>query len=89
MTIIKTKTNRIFVPSVLQNSPVNPETDFLIVMRSIDKLDKFFIDRSDDIDENLLAKCFTTRSFSFITSDASERRNQLKNDLRYDEISFN
>jgi flagellar biosynthesis regulator FlaF len=56
--------------------------DFLVVMRSIDKLDKYFIDRSEEIDENMLAKQFTTRSFSFITSDASERRNQLKNDLK-------
>lgn len=56
MTIIKTKTSRIFVPSVLQNSPVNPEHDFLVVMRSVDKLDKYFIDRGEDLDENLIAK---------------------------------
>lgn len=50
-------------------------------MSSVEKLDKFSLDREESIDENRLAKQFTTRSFQFLTSDPSERKDQLKNDL--------
>lgn len=83
MTIIKTKTDKIFVPISLQSSPHNPERDMIIVMKDASKIDKYSIDREETLDENKLAKQFQTRSFQFITSDPGERRNQLKNDLRY------
>ena len=54
----------------------------LIIMRSIEKLDKFAIDREVIIDETKLAKSFGLRNFSFITSDPNERKAQLKNDLK-------
>lgn len=55
----------------------------MIYMRSIEKLDKFTIDRESIIDETRLAKSFTIRHMQFITSDPQERKNQLKNDLKY------
>jgi hypothetical protein len=73
MTIIKTKTGQIFIPTVLQNSPGSSEADMMIVMRSIEKLDKFSIDREGILDESKLSKSFTLRTFSFITSDSTER----------------
>ena len=54
----------------------------MIVMRSIEKLDKFSIDREVILDETKLAKSFAIRTFSFITSDPNERKLQLKNDLK-------
>lgn len=82
MTIIKTKTGQIFIPTSIQNSPLNTDTEMIIVMRSIEKIDKFSIDREGILDETRLAKSFTTRTFQFITSDPSERKDQLKNDLK-------
>jgi hypothetical protein len=82
MTIIKTKTGQIFIPTMIQNSPIEPNTEMLIIMRSIEKLDKFSIDREVIIDENKLSKSFVTRQFSFITSEANERKIQLQNDLK-------
>ena len=82
ITIIKTKTGQLFIPTVLQNNPMSPSTEMIIVMRSIEKLDKFAIDRDAVPDETRLAKSFTLRNFSFITNDPRERRNQLVNDLR-------
>jgi hypothetical protein len=81
MMIIKTKTNKIFIPSVLQNSPINTQGEMLIVMRNVDKLDKFSIDRELIADESKLARCFAIRTFSFTPSDPVDRKNQLKNDL--------
>lgn len=51
-------------------------------MRSIEKIDKFSIDREAIIDESKLSKSFTVRTFQFLTSDPNERKNQLRNDLR-------
>ena len=76
------KTGQIFVPTVIQNSLMSPMKEMMIYMRSIEKLDKFTIDREAIIDETRLAKSFTIRQMSFITSDPNERKNQLKNDLK-------
>jgi len=56
MTIMKTKTDRMFVPISLQNSPHNPERDMLIIMKDVSKIDKYSIDREETLDENKLAK---------------------------------
>jgi hypothetical protein len=40
---------------------MNPTTDMIIYMRSIEKLDKFNIDREAILDETRLAKSFTIR----------------------------
>lgn len=78
MTMIKTKTNQIFIPCALQNSPINTQTEMLIIMRNIEKLDKFSIDREAIIDESRLSKSFTVRTFQFQASDPTERKMQLK-----------
>ena len=82
LTIIKTKTGQIFIPTAIQNSPMNTSKDMMIVMRSIEKLDKLAIDREVILDESKLAKSFVIRTFSFITSDPNERKMQLHNDLK-------
>ena len=61
MQIIKTKTGQIFVPTVIQNSPINTQMEMLISMRSIEKLDKFSIDREAIIDDSRLARSFVVR----------------------------
>ena len=50
-----------FIPTVIQNSPLNPTYDMLIFMRSIEKIDKFAIDREAVLDETRLAKSFSIR----------------------------
>jgi hypothetical protein len=81
MSIIKKKTKKFFIPAVLQNSPINSKEDMLIVMRNVDKFDKFLIDRKHIEDEKKLARAFAIRTFSFTSSDPADRSNQLKNDL--------
>ena len=81
MLIIRTKTNKLFIPTAIQNSPINTQTEMLIIMRSIDKLDKFQIEMYETLDESSLAKAFAVRTFQFITSDPNERKKQLKNDI--------
>ena len=61
ITIIKTKTGSVFIPTVIQNSPLNPTTDMIIYLRPIDKIDKFVIDRELASDETRLAKSFFIR----------------------------
>lgn len=56
MTFIKAKTGQIFIPISIQNSPFNPEYEMLIIMSSIEKLDKFSLDREESLDETKLAK---------------------------------
>jgi hypothetical protein len=40
---------------------MNPTSDMLIYMRSIEKLDKYHIDRETILDETRLAKSFSIR----------------------------
>ena len=83
MTVIKSRTGQIFLPVVIQNSPLNPQTEMLIVMRSLDKnFDKYAIDHEMYLDENRLSKSFTIRTFQFLTSDCTERKRQMENELK-------
>jgi hypothetical protein len=54
----------------------------LVVLRSIEKVDKFQIDRELIIDDTKLAKAFTFREMHFLTSDPVERKNQLANHIK-------
>lgn len=47
----------------------------ILSMRSIEKLDKYSIDREAIIDDTRLAKSFVVRELSFMTSDPHERKN--------------
>lgn len=81
MTIIKSKTGQLFIPTVVQGSPINPQQEMLIIMRSIERLDKYQIDREAIIDDSRLAKSYVLREFQFMSSDLSEWKNQLSNQL--------
>eukprot|EP00347_Sterkiella_histriomuscorum_P022490 403338297 len=78
---IKSKTSQLFIPTVIQNSPINPQHEMLLTMRSIEKMDKYQIDPEVIIDDTKLAKSFFIRDIQFLTSDPNERKNQLQNDL--------
>jgi len=56
MSLIRQKTKHLFVPVCLQNSPVNPKTDMMIIMRSIERIEKYQIDQASIKDEYRLAK---------------------------------
>ena len=62
MMIIRTKTNKMFIPTVIQNSPINTQTEMLIILRNIEKSAKFQLDALD-LEETKLAKQFVLRSF--------------------------
>jgi hypothetical protein len=81
MTFLKAKTNTIFVPTLIANSPLNPNTEMIIVMRPSDLVDKHFFDGEVSFDESLVAKRFTVRVFQFLTKDPTTRLDQLKTDL--------
>lgn len=75
MTLIKAKTQKLFVPVSIQNNPVNPDTEMIILMRSTDNADVLGIDVSLVKDENILAKRFLTRDFQFMSKDVAHREN--------------
>jgi hypothetical protein len=77
MTIIKAKTQKLFVPVSIQNNPINPDTEMIILMRSTENADVLGIDVGLSKDENVLAKRFLTRDFQFISKDEAQRENQF------------
>lgn len=56
LSTIKVHTGQIFVPIVLQESPLQPNTDFLMILRHIERLDKLKLDTESILDENKLPK---------------------------------
>jgi hypothetical protein len=49
------------VPTVIQNSPINTQNEMLISMISIEKLDKYTIDREAIIDDSRLSRSYVVR----------------------------
>jgi len=74
ISIIKNKTGHIFVPSVIQNSPCNPRNEMLVILRSIENINKYEVDSEGIKDENLLGKSFTQRIFHFTSSNPELRK---------------
>ena len=56
MTFLKTKTDKIFVPTVIQNCPLNPNGEMMIIMRYTKRIEKYAIDLETARDETRLAK---------------------------------
>ena len=81
MSIIKHATGLLYVPVVLQNSPLNPHQDALIIMRSCSSVEKLSVEFTTDLAESELASRFVFRNFQFMTKDPVERSQQLRNDL--------
>lgn len=63
MTSIKLKTGKIFIPVSIQNNPLNPDTEMLILMRTTENSEILGIDVGNVRDENILAKRFSVRDF--------------------------
>ena len=83
LSLIKVQTGgQIFVPAVLQNSPLQPNQDFLVILRNIERLDKLKLDTDSILDEKKLPKQFETRILKFPKSDQPEEmRKVLQNEL--------
>ncbi len=62
MTFLKAKTQKLYVPTSIINSPLNPNTDMFILMRPTELLEKGMVEK-DILDENVIAKRFTVRVF--------------------------
>jgi len=60
---------QIFVPIALQVSPLQPNTDFIMVLRHIERLDKLKLDTDSILDENKLPKQFEVKNFRFPKTD--------------------
>ena len=77
LSTIKVHTGQIFVPIVLQVSPLQPNTDFLIILRHIERLDKIKLDTESILDENKLHKQFEVRNFKFPKTDTPEEMRKV------------
>ena len=44
MSIIRAKTNKLFVPVTIQNNPLNPNNEMIILMRAVDNMDVYSLD---------------------------------------------
>ena len=55
----------IFVPIAIQASPLQANTDFILVLRQIERLDKLKLDTDSILDEAKLPKQFEVRNFKF------------------------
>lgn len=62
MTFLKAKTQKLYVPSSITNSPLNYNSEMLILMRPTELLEKGMIEK-DIMDENVIARRFTVRVF--------------------------
>jgi hypothetical protein len=63
MGIIKARTGKIFVPITIQNSPLSPNDEMLVLLRAYDKekSEIFGFDQEITTDENLLSKRYNVR----------------------------
>jgi hypothetical protein len=72
------------VPVSIALSPLNPDTELIIVMRTINVLQKvLFLDQPLPADPVALAAKFIIRQFQFMSKDQEQRKMQLNNDLQY------
>ncbi|CDW82505.1 UNKNOWN [Stylonychia lemnae] len=83
MGIIKDKTGQILVPVALQSSPLNPNTEMVVILRKLSKYMNDFLLLGQNIgqDVNLIAQRFVLKQFQFLTKDEEFRATHLNNDL--------
>jgi hypothetical protein len=72
ISIIKTLTGQLFIPTVVQSSPIFPSHDCLVIMRNIERLGKLKLDTDSILDEKKLSKQFVVRNFKFLKKDSPE-----------------
>ncbi len=63
LSLLKTLTGQLFVPLSLQPSPMLPDSDMLVMLRNIERLDKLRLDSESIMDEKRLARQFVHRPF--------------------------
>lgn len=63
MTLIKGMNGKIFVPTSIYNSPLNPDQDMIVLMRSHEDVDRLGLDCKNMKDENVIAKKYLIRNF--------------------------
>lgn len=73
MTFLKSKTGKIFVPSSIVNSPANPNSELLLLLRPSDLVDRSLFEPDLGYDELAIAKRFTVRMFQFMAKDPEMR----------------
>ncbi len=65
------------MPIVIQESPLQPNTDFLLILRHIERLDKLKLDTESILDEKKLPKQFEVRNFKFPKTDTPEEMSKV------------
>ncbi len=73
LTIIKNKTEgKLFLPISIQSSPLDPQNEFMVILRSVDHISKYNIKDFKDpqkpaefLSETAIAQQFTVRNFQF------------------------
>ena len=64
----------------MQNNPINPDTEMLLMMKAIETVE-IFKDYHTVKDDAVLSKRFVQRNFQFLSKDPLARETQLTNDL--------
>jgi hypothetical protein len=84
LSIIKESTGQIFVPTVVQSSPTSKsdEGDLLIVLRSIERMDKLRLDTECILDDKKLSRQFLAKNFRHPRGESlDEMRGHLRLEL--------
>jgi len=81
LAILKQQTNKMFLPVSLQGSPLDPDSELMILLRPIQQIEAFIYNESLSMDENVIAKRFQIKAFQFMASDPQKRKEQLLQDL--------
>ena len=70
MTLIQTTTGKVFIPSAISQSPINPKTDLIVVFRASDTVTAFSLDGWFTPDIAKLSKKFIVKKLKLDKSQS-------------------
>ena len=82
ISVIRGLTNKIFVPTYICNSPMNPDSEMLILMRVNTDSHIPNFDLAQTNNQDLVLKKFPIIPIQFMRRDIEKRRAQLELDLQ-------
>ena len=73
------------LPTQIQNSPLNPDGEVMVLMRTnVQEIqDIYFLGQTISTNIDLLSKKFILRAFQFAVTDQVQRNDYITNDLKY------
>ncbi|TNV76702.1 hypothetical protein FGO68_gene3657 [Halteria grandinella] len=79
--IIRETTGQLFIPTSLNLSPIDRENDLMIILRSIERVDKLKLDSESILDHKRLAKQIVLKTISIVSKNLDEQRSILLKSL--------